>query len=128
MFDDNEISCSEFSIINCLYEGEIENQKMNITELASSLKITKSAASQLVTRLEKKGYIKRKINLFDKKINYISLNENAMKQYEDKHNEYINAINKVREEMGEKDIKELTRLLEKLSNIINDLGKDDCVC
>lgn len=128
LFKSSNIGCSEMNALVVICESEKENKKMNVTELATALKISKSAASQIVSKLEKKGYIKRKINLFDKKINYISLNENILQQYEDKHKEYNDIAHKVSEEMGEKDVKELTRLLEKLSNIINDLGKGGCIC
>ena len=128
LFKSSNIGCSEMNALVVICENKKVNQKMNVTELATKLKITKSAASQIVTKLEKKGYIKRKRNLFDKKINYISLNENVLQQYEDKHKEYSQMAHKVSEQMGEHDVKELTRLLEKLSNIINNLGKDDCTC
>ena len=54
--------------------------------------------------------------------------EDALKKYEDKRKEYNKAIFKVTSEMGEEDSKELTRLLEKLSNIICDLGKGNEPC
>lgn len=128
LFRSSNIGCSEMNALSVICESEKKGEKMNVTELATSLKITKSAASQLVSKLEKKGYIKRKINLFDKKINYICLNKNILKQYESKRIEYRSVAHRVSEKMGEKDIKELSRLLEKLSDIINDLGKDDCEC
>lgn len=129
-FDENllknaDMSCSELSVLRAIYEEENEDKKMNITKLASSLEMTKSAASQLVSKLERKGFVKRKINLFDKKINYITLTNQARNKYESKIEEYKQVINKVSLEMGEEDSKELSRLLEKLSNIINSLGKDE---
>jgi len=94
---------------------------MNITDLSNSLKITKSAVSQLVSKLEKKGFVRRKINLFDKKVNYITITEEARKGYEENTTKYNSVIEKVANEMGEKDSVELSRLLEKLSNIICEL-------
>ena len=119
------ISCSELSVLSVICETDKNGKKVNVTEIANILKITKSAVSQSITKLEKKGYVKRKINLFDKKINYISLTEDAIKKYEQKRNDYDFVINKVVDEMGEEDSKELTRLLEKLSNIISELGKGE---
>ena len=112
----NNISCSELSMLKVLCENEKE--KMNITDLSNSLKITKSAVSQLVSKLEKKGFVKRKINLFDKKVNYITITEEARKGYEENTIKYNAVIEKVANQMGEKDSVELARLLEKLSNII----------
>jgi len=120
-----DISCSELSVLGVICESEKEKKKVNITEIANELKISKSAASQSVSKLEKKGFVKRKINLFDKKINNISLTANAMKEYENKSKKHSEIIDKVTSKMGEEDSQELSRLLEKLSNIISDLGKDE---
>ena len=124
LFEKENVSCSELNVLKALCEGEKENKKMNITELATLLKMSKSAVSQLISKLEKKGFVKRKINLFDKKINYISVTEEARISYENNHEKYNEVVKKVVEEMGEADSKELSRLLEKLSNIISELGEE----
>ena len=123
----SNVSCSELSVINSLIEAEMVDKKMNITELAHSLKITKSATSQLVSKLEKKGYIKRKINLFDKKVNYLIVTEEGKKECLN-NKETIDRIAKlVNIKMGDDDSSELSRLLEKLSTIIKELeGEDIC--
>lgn len=125
LLDNNDISCSELSVLNVICENEKKGKKVNLTEIANELKITKSAVSQSIAKLEKKGFLKRKINLFDKKVNYISLTKDALKKYESKRKEYDLVIKKVSDEMGENDSKELSRLLEKLSNIICNLGKGE---
>ena len=128
LFKKNNISCSELSALKAISECNKENKQINVTELANLLKITKSAASQLISKLEKKEYVKRKINLFDKKVSYISLTDDAIKKHENTSDEYNLIIHKGVEKMGEIDIRELSRLLEKLSNIICELGKVDEVC
>ena len=125
LLNKTSISCSELSVLGIICENEKENRKVNVTEIANELKVSKSAVSQSVSKLEKKGFVKRKINLFDKKINYISLTEDALIKYENKKKEYDEVISKVSKEMGEEDSKELSRLLEKLSDIISELGKGE---
>ncbi len=120
-----DINCSELKVLGVLYDFQKEESKINVTELANILKITKSAASQLITKLEKKGLVKRNLNLFDKKINYISINKEAIETYEKKRKEYEEVVDNVVTKMGDNDCKELSRLLNKLSNIIYKLGKDD---
>jgi DNA-binding MarR family transcriptional regulator len=122
------ISCSELNVLRILFEYEKKNQKINITELALSMKITKSAASQLISKLEKKGFVKRKLNLFDKKVNYISVTDSARKGYEENCTKYHKMIEKVSNDMGEKDSKELSKLLQKLSDIINNIGEAEEIC
>ena len=61
--------------------------------------------------------------MFDKKINYISVTDEARMGYESNHKKYNEVVKKVVDQMGETDSKELSRLLEKLSNIISELGE-----
>jgi hypothetical protein len=43
LFKDSNITCSELSIIKVINENESENKKVNITEIAHILKMSKSA-------------------------------------------------------------------------------------
>ena len=63
------------------------------------------------------------MNLFDKKINYISISDDARNSYEHNQKKYSEVVNQVVEQMGEEDSKELSRLLQKLSDIIYNLGE-----
>lgn len=128
LFKESDIGCSELNVIKSIYEYNKVDKKLNVTELAHLLKMSKSAVSQSISKLERKGLVKRKINLFDKKVNYITLTEHAICEYENKQKEYNEMVVKVSNQMGEKDVKELSRLLEKLSDIINVLGKEGCSC
>lgn len=123
LYEKYDVSCSELSLLKVIYQSEQENKKINVTELSANLKMTKSAVSQLISKLEKKSLIKRKINIFDKKINYITLTEQAKVSYENSQKKYSEIVNKVLEKMGENDSKDLSRLLEKLSGIIKNLGE-----
>ena len=128
IFSDTELSCSDLSIIRNIYDAESEKRKINVTELSQELKMSKSAVSQTAFKLERKGIIKRNINLFDKKICYFSLTDKAKRMYESKINEYSKMVNKVNEEMGEEDVRKLSSLLIKLSDIVERLERNDEVC
>lgn len=121
LYQKHDISCSELSILKVIHESEKEDKKINVTELSIILKMSKSAISQLIAKLEKKSLVKRKINIFDKKINYITLTETAKVIYQDNQKKYSEIADKVIEKMGKKDSEELSRLLEKLSYIIENL-------
>lgn len=128
LLGENKLSCSELNLLGIICESGKNDKKINVTELANLLKITKSATSQLVAKLEKKGLVKKKISIFDKKINYITLADGVMEEYEKSQKEYNEIVRKVHEKLGENDIKELSRLLDKLSGIIRDIRKDEAVC
>ena len=72
LFKYSDIGCSELNVIKEIYEYNKVDKKLNVTELAHLLKMSKSAVSQSISKLERKGLVKRKINLFDKKVNISS--------------------------------------------------------
>ena len=121
-FKDGDISCSELNVIKTIKQEE--NKQLNITELATLLKMSKSAVSQTIAKLEKKNLVKKKICLFDKKLYYIVLTAKGEIVYKEQSEKYMEAILRVSKEMGNDDSKELSRLVEKLSAIIEKLGKE----
>ena len=126
LIEEKKISCSELNILKTI--KEVNDKQLNVTELSLILKMSKSAVSQAISKLEKKNLVKKKSDLFDKKVYHIVLTDKAEKLYLKHNKEYLETLKKVSMEMGEADINELSRLLEKLSNIINRLGKEQVGC
>jgi DNA-binding MarR family transcriptional regulator len=124
LLKDSAISCSELSIIKSIHDNSLKERKVNVTEIASDLHMSKSAVSQLIAKLEKKGLVKRKLNLLDKKINYIVVSKKAITIYDKTKEDAKEIILSVVNKMGEKDSIELCKLLDKLSAVINDEGED----
>lgn len=132
MFDNNilhniELSISELKLLETIDSYNSENKLVNTSDLANSLNISKSAVSQCVNKLEKKGYLERKINLKDKKIGYLYLTDECKIKCEDKKIVCENIINRVVEELGEKNIIDLSILLNELSDVIEKI-REEKVC
>lgn len=125
LLKDSAISCSELSIIKSIHDNSLKERKVNVTEIASDLHMSKSAVSQLIAKLEKKGLVKRKLNLLDKKINYIVVSKKAITIYDKTKEDAKEIILSVVNKMGEKDSIELCKLLDKLSVVINDEWEDE---
>lgn len=132
MFDSNilhniELSISELKLLETVDSYNKEDKLVNTSDLANSLNISKSAVSQCVSKLEKKGYLERKIDLKDKKIGYLYLTDECRIKCEDKKIICENIINRVVEELGEKNILELSTLLNELSDVIEKI-REEKVC
>lgn len=128
MFDSNifnnmGLSISELKLLETIDACSKEEKLVNTSDLASSLKVSKSAISQSVSKLERKGYVKRKISLKDKKIGYLYLTDECKIKCEEKKIACESIINKVVEELGEDKILKLSDLLNELSNVIENIRR-----
>lgn len=87
-------------------------------EIARRLKVTRSAVSQIVCKLEERGIIERVPAGDDKKIAYIKLTDKTVELF----NEQLKHVNKfmegVVEEYGENKLKELIRSYDEFSAIM----------
>lgn len=128
MFDSNiELSISELKLIETIETNSKNNNFVNISDLSNILKISKSAVSQCVSKLEKKGYIKRKISLKDKKIGYLYITENCKIKYKEKKELCENIVKKVVEKLGDDKILKLSGLIDDLSNVIESIRGENNV-
>lgn len=109
---------TEFRLLQeVIVEGEQGNMLIS-AELARRLKVTRSAVSQIVCKLEERGIIERVPAGDDKKIAYIKLTDKTVELF----NEQLKHVNEfmegVVEEYGENKLKELIRAYDEFSAIM----------
>jgi DNA-binding MarR family transcriptional regulator len=104
---------------NCPYsEGSI-----NISEIKSELHITKSAISQMMNSLEKKGFIERKIDTNDRRKIVVTLTQTGKDILEETKKSANNNLNKIISNLGDENTKQLINLLNQVSDISEELKK-----
>ena len=113
---------SEIHLLNAAEKKQDEN----ITELSSYLGITKSAASQTVMKLEKKGYC-RKVKLENRKNIYLEITpkgKNAVKCFREYKSRLFADLIKVFESSGDNKIKVLEEAFIHLDEHMDLLAKE----
>ena len=83
-------------ILNAKYIGK----RLISTQLAKLLEVTRSAISQIVSRLEKQGVLKRVADDVDRKIAYIELTDEALASYDADLKVYVNSTDKLVQKFG----------------------------
>ena len=115
---------TEFRLIReIVVEREAGNQIIS-SEIARRLNITRSAVSQLVTKLEKRGIVKRMAAPTDGKIFYVVLTESSLAVFKRQCDEVNELINRVVEEFGQDKIDRLIELSEEFAALFNKLRKE----
>ena len=88
-------------------------------ELSEALQVSTARIASILNALENKNSIKRIIDKNDKRRVIVYVEEQIKKETVERWNLAIQELAKVFETMGEKDTKELLRLLDKMGNIID---------
>lgn len=72
-----DVTARQSLLLEMLFE-----KTKTVTEIAEELTLTPSAVSQLIGKLEKAGYVKREVNLYNRREILVSLDEKG-KRYHD---------------------------------------------
>lgn len=105
--DTAKLSKTEFRLIREILLEREKGKGIISSELARRLGITRSAISQVVTKLEGQGIVKRTPSPTDRKIAYIELSERSMGVFEDQCVNANKIIEQVVEELGEEKMQTL---------------------
>ena len=101
------------------------NENLTATDLAQKLAITKSRVTSIISSLVNKNYLKVSKDPSDLRKQKISLTEEGNKFIIEKENEANQLLEHFYLKMGEKDIKVLTKLLFKTSQIMKEVNSND---
>lgn len=118
------LSQTEFRLIReIVMEREAGNMIIS-SELARRLNVTRSAVSQLVTRLEQRGIVKRTASPTDRKIFYVVLSDSSLAIFQKQCDEVNKLINRVVEEFGQKKTDKLIELYEEFATVFDKIRKE----
>jgi len=101
---------------------EIVNKRKSVTvrEIADSMQVSSSAISQIVSKLEKSGYVKREINVHNRREILVLLDEEGVRFFA-KHDQVERAIiERFYAKMDFEDVELLNKLTFKLKKIVED--------
>lgn len=95
---------------------------MTVSDLSNVLQVSRPAISRTINELENKGFVKRVSTRSDRRLVYVCiapLGEEVLRTAWQRANEGLKAVV---EKMGEPDIRELIRILNKLHTVVYDLS------
>ncbi len=119
----HELSRTEFRLLREVILEEEKGNNIISSELARRLGITRSAISQIVTKMEKDGIVNRVDSPTDRKIAYIKLSPDACAVFEEQCREANATMALIVAEMGEKKIREFFNLYDNLNKAIEKVKK-----
>ncbi|MDX8367317.1 MarR family winged helix-turn-helix transcriptional regulator [Cytobacillus sp. IB215665] len=94
-------------------------------EISNHFSITPSAATQLVSKLEKKGFLKREINVNNRREIIVHLDEKGKEYNQIMANFELYIIQKYYSKLNENDLENLVDLQQKLYNIATEIQQKE---
>lgn len=92
-------------------------KRITVGEIAIEMNISSSAVSQLIAKLEKNKYIKREINLQNRREVFITLAENGLEYFSKQDYVEQQVADKIYSKISSNELNELERIVEKLREI-----------
>ncbi|MBO5371452.1 MAG: MarR family transcriptional regulator [Lachnospiraceae bacterium] len=111
------MSFNEIQICNQLYRAQMEGKDLlTATDLCQKTGLLKSQMNKVLKGLEKKEVIIRERSTKDKRKIFICLKEDNISIYQNEHARVMDFVNALADQMGEADVKETIRLLNKIAD------------
>lgn len=111
------LSQTEFRLLREIVVEREAGKQIISSELARRLNLTRSAISQIVTKLEERGIVKRTPSSTDRKIFYVVLTESSILELKRQCNEATAFFKKVVGEFGKEKADLLIGLCEEFASV-----------
>ena len=121
------LSFNEAFVCNLLNrkQGEGQDGQATATWLCSETGMLKSQMNKTLNSLEKKGLIQRERAIEDRRKVYIRLQEENIGLYHKAHNEVLEFVDVLMEQVGEAKIEEAVEILNLMADTIKNLEKGE---
>ena len=119
----SKMSYNESLVCNLLYHDLLEETgtPMTATKLCQKTKMLKSQMNRTLNQLENKGMIRRERSSIDKRLVYIQLNPEALKDYEKQHEQILALLTRIIDDLGPEQTQNAIQLFDKICDIADHL-------
>ena len=120
----NNLSRTEFRLLREVILESEKGKNIISSELARRLGITRSAVSQIVTKMEQRGIVKRVASPTDRKIAYICLSESTMAVFEEQCRHANETMQRIVDIYGEDKIRIFFEEYDALRKVVDQVMKE----
>lgn len=116
-----QLNTTELRLVGEIIFAAREGKRLISTQIAKRLSITRSAVSQIVNSLEKRGIVKRVDDEVDRKIAYIELTESSLEVYHTAKKSAENTVGKIVDNFGRENLDQLFDLADKFLEVVENI-------
>jgi len=108
----NDITHSEDYYLNIIYSLK----KITLTKFAEIAKVTKPAATQIINKFIRKGYVVKSVSENDKRVCYVEVTEQVKKHLKESYKKLNNIYNECLSFLTEEEMTQFNHILLKINN------------
>ncbi|WP_186577887.1 MarR family winged helix-turn-helix transcriptional regulator [Aquibacillus kalidii] len=112
-----DLKPSEVQVLFCIKKGY-----ETVSEVRDILRVTSPTVTQIINRLEEKGYVERTVNKEDRRSSQVKLTDQGIAVTVKAFNMYVTSINGLIDYLGEEESEQLIGLLDKVFVYYKDLN------
>lgn len=121
--DKTQLNTTEFRLLWEIILASNEDKRLISAQLAKRLCITRSAVSQIVNNLEKRGIVKRVADDVDRKIAYVELTDSTMEAYLSAKSSAEVQVGEIIRVFGKENMDQLFALADKFGEVVENINK-----
>lgn len=114
------MSFNEILVCNILY-NMLSGQEISAKDIAERTGMLKSQVNRVLTDLENKEYISRKVSRHDKRRSLLMLTDTGKEAYQKEHRQILLILEKLRLKIGDEEIDKATYMFTELAQAMQNL-------
>jgi len=123
--DKNDVNMTELILMNEIADNTAGSENnIGMSDVSKYLSVSKAAISNMLSSLEKKGYINREIDRSNRRNLIVTLTPEGRKILEFKYMEFNGMLEKVITRLGEDDANQLITILNRMTEIMHNLNSE----
>lgn len=119
--DNVNITMSEYILMREVASNSKEMYNSSaLTEVREYLSVSKAAISQILSSLEKRGYLTREVDINNRRNIIVVLTEEGREIFQKKNEEFYERFGEVIERVGEENVAQFVEMINKMSSAMDD--------
>jgi len=118
----NSLNMAELILMSGVANNTANSEgNVGMSDIRSYLQVTKGAVSQMLSSLEKKGFINRDINKSNRRNLIVTLTAEGRQILERQYGEFTDRLEKIISRLGEDDVRQMITIVNRMIEITNDI-------
>ena len=118
----NSLNMAELILMSGVANNTANSEgNVGMSDIRSYLQVTKGAVSQMLSSLEKKGFINRDINKSNRRNLIVTLTAEGRQILERQYGEFSDRLEKIISRLGEDDVRQMIAIVNRMIEITNDI-------
>lgn len=123
--DKSDINLQELVLMNEIANNSIDSKNnVALSEVRLYLAISKAAISQMLTSLEKKGYINRHVDKNNRRNLIVTLTDAGQKTLEIQSEKFSGKLGKIISRLGENEVKQMITIVNRMIDITAEINSE----